>query len=259
MGRRVSGRHSSAGERRRALFQMVDTASFRRSLDSWSWRRKRDIHNQNQNQNQNQSKSSVAVGCFDRKERKDGLLLTRDQRRRLEHRIIVSPPGCGDGDGGGIQCYNDERWSDVQPSDLLYLRSEMIMSDSHRFSSSAGAAAASSGSAWAKSVGSRNDKDRKRQDVEEEEGEERSRVHNLHSSSSSTINGIDDHDYDVSGRRVINTRSVSEITGLTRLSSNDNNSRRATNDTNQQRRQQGLLRRWLAWVSQLRPPQQEMV
>ncbi|GMN55268.1 hypothetical protein TIFTF001_024381 [Ficus carica] len=254
MGRRVSGRHSSAGERRRALFQMVDTASFRRSLDSWSWRRKRDNHNQNQ------SKSSVAVGCFDRKERKDGLLLTHDQRRRLEHRIIVSPPGCGDGDGGGIQCYNDERWSDVQPSDLLYLRSEMIMSDSRRFSSSAGAAAASSGSAWAKSVGSRNDKDRKRQDVEEEEGEERSRVHNLHSSSSSTIDGIDDHDYDgISGRRVINTRSVSEITGLTRLSSNDNNSRRATNDTNQQRRQQGLIRRWLSWVSQLKPPQQEMV
>lgn len=242
---------------------MVDTASFRRSLDSWSWRRKRDNHNQNQNQNQNHSKSSVAVGCFDRKERKDGLLLTHDQRRRLEHRIIVSPPGCGDGnvDGdGGIQCYNDERWSDVQPSDLLYLRSEMIMSDSRRLSSSAGAAAASSGSAWAKSVGSRNDKDRKRQEVEEEEGEERRRVHNLHSSSSSTINGMDDHDYDgISGRRVINTRSVSEITGLTRFSSNDNTSRGPTNDTNQQRRQQGLIRRWLSWVSQLRPPQQEMV
>lgn len=259
MGRRVSGRHSSAGERRKALFQMVDTASFRRSLDSWSWRSKRDNHNQNQ------SKSSMAVGCFDRKERKDGLLLTHDQRRRLEHRIIVSPPGCGDGDGngcggGGIQCYNDERWSDVQPSDLLYLRSEMIMSDSRRFSSSAGAVAAASGSARAKSVGSRNDEDRKRHEVEEEEDEERSRVHNLHSSSSSTINGIDDHDDDgISGRRVINTRSVSEITGLTRLSSNDDNSRRATNDTNQQQRRQGLLRRWLAWVSQLRPPQQEMV
>ncbi|KAG8471671.1 hypothetical protein CXB51_036094 [Gossypium anomalum] len=51
--------------------------------------------------------------------RKDGMLL-----KRMEHRIIVS----GKGTGSGYQ----QRWSDVQPSDLLYLRSEMIISQSRR-------------------------------------------------------------------------------------------------------------------------------
>ncbi|GMI84219.1 hypothetical protein HRI_002091200 [Hibiscus trionum] len=59
--------------------------------------------------------------------RKDGLLLVREDERkkRLEHRIIVSGSG---GSGGGFH----QRWSDVQPSDLLYLRSEMIISQSGR-------------------------------------------------------------------------------------------------------------------------------
>ncbi|KAE8678805.1 extracellular ribonuclease-like [Hibiscus syriacus] len=60
--------------------------------------------------------------------RKDGLLLVREDERkkRVEHRIIVS--GSGGGAGNGFH----QRWSDVQPSDLLYLRSEMIISQSGR-------------------------------------------------------------------------------------------------------------------------------
>ncbi|EXC13479.1 RING-H2 finger protein ATL43 [Morus notabilis] len=213
--RRVSGRHSSAGERR-VLLQIVDTASFRSSLDSWSWRKKRES-NQNNHNNNNSQDSSVAVGCFDRKERKDGLLLTERSTRtstsittsRLEHRIIVSPPG--------VQY--DQRWSDVQPSDLLYLRSEMIMNDSRRYSSYSSA----SGSEG-KSVGIRNDKGRKRQE-EESVGE-----------GSNSINA------DIDGgsgrsRRIINTtRSVSEITGINRFSVSNDNNRSAANDTTQRRR-----------------------
>ncbi|MBA0603499.1 RING-H2 finger protein ATL43 [Gossypium raimondii] len=51
--------------------------------------------------------------------RKDGMLL-----KRMEHRIIVS--------GTGTESGYQQRWSDVQPSDLLYLRSEMIISQSRR-------------------------------------------------------------------------------------------------------------------------------
>ncbi|CAI0399338.1 unnamed protein product [Linum tenue] len=113
--RRVAGRHSSAGERatgtasgflsqifsshRKSTFSGSSTPSVRKSI------------------------ATVAVGCFDRYQRKDGLLLTRQQqadRARLEHRIIVSA-------GREIQTH---RWSDVQPSDRLYLRSEMIISRS---------------------------------------------------------------------------------------------------------------------------------
>ncbi|KAK8515558.1 hypothetical protein V6N13_139464 [Hibiscus sabdariffa] len=63
--------------------------------------------------------------------RKDGMLLVREDERkkRLEHRIIVS--GSGGGAGGPGSGFH-QRWSDVQPSDLLYLRSEMIISQSGR-------------------------------------------------------------------------------------------------------------------------------
>ncbi|PSS01787.1 RING-H2 finger protein [Actinidia chinensis var. chinensis] len=137
---RVSGRHSSTGERgssnsnggssgffqiflhkpvdnnhpltttRRSLDSSRETAPrhhslfTRRSLDSWNTK--------------NKKKTEIAsVGCFDRQIRKDELLLTSDSDpHRVEHRIII-------GDGRFLQ-----RWSDVLPSDLLYLRSEMIMS-----------------------------------------------------------------------------------------------------------------------------------
>lgn len=100
---RISGRHSSAGERTSRL--VSNPTSFRRSLDSSL-----------------KSETFVAaVGCLDRLQRKDGLLLIPNmesfEEGRFEHRIIIS--------GGN----RDQRWSEVRPSDLLYLRSEMILSD----------------------------------------------------------------------------------------------------------------------------------
>ncbi|KAF5456433.1 hypothetical protein F2P56_025921 [Juglans regia] len=199
--RRISGRHSSAGERGTGFLQMIlqrasdsgsqDLTSFRRSLDSAGSRKKSD---------------SVAVGCFDRP-RKDGLLLSDERtgldRTRFEHRIIVSP-----GSGGFNQ-----RWSDVQPSDLLYLRSEMIISNSRRLSSSAS--------------GSRPSMTRQ------------------HDSSIIGGNGW------WGGRNVINARSVSEITGLSRFQNPSHQYEQQREE--QEQRQAGVVSRWLAWISQTRP------
>ncbi|CAK9329898.1 unnamed protein product [Citrullus colocynthis] len=110
---RVSGRHSSVGEKRTGESSYRDPALLRRSLDS-------------------KRTETVAVGCFDR-HRKDGLLLPEEKtnqnqnQNRLEHRIIVSPRP-------PVLVQGQQRWSDVQASDLLYLRSEMIISDGRRFS-----------------------------------------------------------------------------------------------------------------------------
>lgn len=112
---RVSGRHSSVGEKRTGESSHRDPALLRRSLDS-------------------KRTATVAVGCFDR-HRKDGLLLAEEKanqnqnqnENRLEHRIIVSPRTAA-------VVQKQQRWSDVEASDLLYLRSEMIISDSRRFS-----------------------------------------------------------------------------------------------------------------------------
>ncbi|XP_030499348.1 RING-H2 finger protein ATL43 [Cannabis sativa] len=266
--RRVSGRHSSAGERgSNWMIQIVvqkpeentccnETTSFRRSLDDWWWlRKKRDP-------------SVSTVGWFDRP-RKDGLLLTtqgkkiisseqeQQQQRtsRFEHRIIVSP-GCG----GGLH----QRWSDVQPSKLLYLRSEMIISDSRRFSSASG----SRPSVTRQHLLHQNSqvalhldcKDGKGQEVErggEKIGIDCNRLLSSNSNSNSSSSCCSN------GRRVINSRSVSEITGLSRYSLNDIS--RTSNDSHNQghqtRRhhqrqaaaQAGLMSRWVAWISQLRP------
>ncbi|PRQ37073.1 putative transcription factor C2H2 family [Rosa chinensis] len=192
--RRVSGRHSSALEQRPGSSSHDNTSSFRRSLDSWTWFRKKT------------EPAAAAAGSQERP-RKDGLLLSHD-KTRLEHRIIVSSPRSSNTSGGGFH----QRWSDVQPSDLLYLRSEMIISD--------------------------NGLTRQGQ-------EEPLRCGN--------------------GRGVINERSVSEITGLSRFSnrgssnerSNQHHQNQNQNQNHQQRYQQRQLRlvsRWVAWISsQSRP------
>ncbi|KAI4344501.1 hypothetical protein L6164_011720 [Bauhinia variegata] len=144
--RRVSGRHSSAFER--GLLQIImgratgkepereavghETTSRRRSLDSAGtpYRTRRNSE-------------PVAVDCFERP-RRDGLLLSQDKTRnlehRLEHRIIVSPSPKSNG-------LHQHRWSDVQASDLLYLTSEKIISDSRSRMSSSSASAGSRRSA----------------------------------------------------------------------------------------------------------------
>lgn len=193
------------------------TTSFRRSLDSATSRKK------------NESVGVVGFGWFVRG-RKDGMLLTQETERegnrtsaerRLEHRIIVSPgPEAGPGKMkmNGVQ----QRWSDVQASDLLYLTSEMIMSEAQ----------------WNTRGGGRRRGTRRANDDEVEDS--------------------------WSGRGIINSRSVSEITGLSRFSSNSNNNNEE--DTERQRdreweqqgqghgerereREEGLVRRWLGWIS----------
>ncbi|KAJ0090585.1 hypothetical protein Patl1_14077 [Pistacia atlantica] len=132
---------------------------------------------------------------------RDGLMADRKSfERRFEHRIsIVSGGGAG---GGGLH----QRWSDVQPLDLLYLRSEKIINDSRRLSL---------GSTW-QSI-------RRQQE---------------HVSIDGGVEG---------GSSVINARSVSEITGLSRFSNSECN---GINRSNRQRQAQaGLVSRWLAWIS----------
>ncbi|XP_010558086.1 PREDICTED: RING-H2 finger protein ATL43-like isoform X2 [Tarenaya hassleriana] len=118
--RRISGRHSSAGEQASRVNESGNhrTSSSRRSLDS-------SLRNNN-------GVNAVKVGCFDRTQRKDGQLLhdgaiadRKSFERRFEHRVVISAAG------GTHQQQRDQRWSDVaRPSDLLFLRSEMIQSES---------------------------------------------------------------------------------------------------------------------------------
>ncbi|KAJ0746414.1 putative transcription factor C2H2 family [Helianthus annuus] len=186
--RRVSGRHSSAGEQgsNRQVFvvtsspvhvQTTTTAqvttsvvpvSSRRSLDSWNNNKSSNCLKKTKKTKKKDATPSVKTVSGTRK---DGLLLAdteaeaeeeerrRRYEKRFEHRIVVGTSGA-------------ERWSDVQPSDLLYLRSEMILSDVRRL--------------------------------------KRSRPSVLHEGN----NG-----WWQSGRGVINSRSVSEMTGLSRFGS----------------------------------------
>ncbi|KAK9906209.1 hypothetical protein M0R45_002753 [Rubus argutus] len=204
--RRVSGRHSSALEQRPVeLSAATSSSSFRRSLDSWTWFRRKS--------------EPMAVGCFDRP-RKDGLLLSQD-RTRLEHRIIVSSPRSSN--PGGFH----QRWSDVQPSDLLYLRSEMIMSDNGLT----------------------------RQQQSENNVQVRFHQQEKGAVPAGSINGSGWRCS--SGSSVINERSVSEITGLSRFSNRASSNERSNHLHQQQQHQQRQLRlvsRWLAWISsQSRP------
>ncbi|KAL9278561.1 RING-H2 finger protein ATL43 [Arabidopsis thaliana] len=124
---RISGRHSSAGERASRLNEIRTSSSyksnpmsFRRSLDS----------SLKVNDAGEEKSESVAVNCLDRLQRKDGLLLIPNRESfegRFEHRIIIS---------GGNR--DDQRWSEVRPSDLLYLRSEMILSDCRKLAAAEG-------------------------------------------------------------------------------------------------------------------------
>ncbi|CAM8916707.1 unnamed protein product [Rhodiola kirilowii] len=211
---RVSGRHSSAGERgsinnNNKLLQIILQSSSRRSLDSRTKPEKTPIQKRTETSTSSSHdahphRSSSSVGFFE-KSRKDGLLLASDEQqgsfeKRFEHRIMISDHNNSNS--------NNERWSDLQPSDLIYLRSEMIINDSRRRYTSA--------------RGSPN----RVAESEPEEAEKKSTVE---------MNG---------GRIVINPRSVSEIVGVSR--------RRDDCENRRQRRNQhvaGVLSRWLAWVS----------
>ncbi|XP_061348628.1 RING-H2 finger protein ATL43-like [Gastrolobium bilobum] len=146
---------------------------------------------------------SEGVGCFVRAPRKDGTLLTQDGDRtsaehRLEHRIIVSPGG---------PHHQQQRWSDVHASDLLYLTSEMIISD------------APSTRGGRRTVRERN------RNVEGE-----------------MENG---------GRGVMNLRSVSAMTGLSRFMSREREREGQRGGGGEE--QEGVVSRWLGWISKPQP------
>lgn len=190
--RRISGRHSSAGERGTGLIKLFlhrpsqDSVSSnrdrqRRSLDSWSAAARKKSR---------KVPESVAVGCFDRQQRKDGLLLMtagrsvelERERRRLEHRIVI----------GDRLKESNERWSEVQGSDLVLLRTEMIMNESRRWSSSSGSMA-SVVQSWKLNRKGNDNHGRREFGI-----------------------GIEDD-----GTSVIKGRSVSEITGMSRVLETD--------------------------------------
>ncbi|KAL6185286.1 hypothetical protein ACLB2K_041420 [Fragaria x ananassa] len=216
--RRVSGRHSSSLERQpgstNSSSSHDNTSSFRRSFDSWTWFRKK-------------SETTATVRYSTDRPRKDGLLLPQD-KTRLEHRIIVSSPRSSNTNGNGFH----QRWSDVEPSDLLYLTSEMFMSD----------------------------KGATRQRQQEEEVP--LRCGNGAVPARDGSNGCSGSD---SGRGVIKERSVSEITGLSRFSNRGSSSERSSNNDQRhrsqsqnqnrqnQQRQLRLASRWVAWILS-RPP-----
>ncbi|XP_027903163.1 RING-H2 finger protein ATL43-like [Vigna unguiculata] len=222
----IGRRHSSVGESGTEEQSRRWTTSFRRSLDSATSRKK--------NESVGVGVGVVGFGWFVRG-RKDGMLLTQETERegdrtsaerRLEHRIIVSP-GPGPGPGPGKMKMNGvhQRWSDVQASDLLYLTSEMIMSEAQ----------------WNTRGGGRGRGTRRSND-----------------------DGVEDS---WSGRGIINSRSVSEITGFSRFSSNSNNNNEEDTDRHRDReweqqrqghgeREEGLVRRWLGWISKSHTQQQ---
>jgi hypothetical protein len=91
------------------------------------------------------------VGCFDHvataKARKDRVLMVEPAaaaaepdpeafERRFGHRILVTTSdacGCDDETAPAAQ----QRWSEVRPSDLMFVRSEMLVTESGRYSCSA--------------------------------------------------------------------------------------------------------------------------
>ncbi|CAL9748227.1 unnamed protein product [Musa acuminata subsp. burmannicoides] len=126
-GRRISGRHSSAGERSSEPLQIV---VHRAEPAATRWRRSADLPG-----------VDAAVAGAPRV-RKDKLLpteATEDREafeRRHSHRIVVSDVDV-----------RLDRWSDLRPTDLLFLRREMIITESGRFSASKAVRALSSSTA----------------------------------------------------------------------------------------------------------------
>ncbi|KAL3841066.1 hypothetical protein ACJIZ3_025657 [Penstemon smallii] len=182
---RVSGRHSSAGERGSSLEIIVENPGRdfrgRSSFDSWNSKRKTGRRNGKENGSISENLRSRSLDSW-KVNRKDGQLPVQgdnnNNKHRLEHRIIIS---------GGEEEEGRRRWSDVQAADFLYLKTEMILL---------------------------------------EEGG--------------------------SGRGVINERSVSEITGMSRYRDNNGGER-----GRERQEEEGVVKRWLDWISQSHQQQQK--
>ncbi|CAN6200645.1 unnamed protein product [Urochloa humidicola] len=140
-GRRISGRHSTGSVRAAGRVG----PSSRRSADG-----------------------GVAVGCFDgaAKVRKDRVLLVEPAAavaepdpeafdRRFGHRILVSTAGGCDGETAPAA---KQRWSDLRPSDLMFVRSEFLVTDAAggRYSCSAAVSSGGGGGGSRSAIGLRS-------------------------------------------------------------------------------------------------------
>ncbi|KAJ1260639.1 hypothetical protein BS78_10G248300 [Paspalum vaginatum] len=138
-GRRISGRHSTGSVRAPGGRAGPDS---RRSADG-----------------------GVAVGCFDgAKVRKDRVLLVEPAAavaepdpeafdRRFGHRILVSTAG---GCAGETAPAAQQRWSDLRPSDLMFVRSEFLVTDAGRHSCSAAVRSGGGGGGGTSAIGVRS-------------------------------------------------------------------------------------------------------
>lgn len=168
---RISGRHSSAGEKSTGFFRLPEPDTRERiSVDGRASALRQPL-----------PADSVRGGCLDRPGLKESEPVPAADRKRFEHRIIVS-------DAEPLP----RRWSDFRPSDLLFLRSEMIITDSCRFPLTCARVSCPS------SLKQPPHLQQQRQDV-------RLRV------------ADEEDDIEGSGRTVISSRCVSEITGLSRF------------------------------------------
>ncbi|MED6173150.1 hypothetical protein PIB30_056549 [Stylosanthes scabra] len=115
--RRVSGRHSSVlGEREGGLLDIIT----------------QNNSNERKNKKRRSSSSRRSFGGFVRSRKDKTLMGRQEEHHRLEHRIIIDSPMAfsvmsnGEGESSSQQHHS---WNEVSPSNLLYLTSEMIISD----------------------------------------------------------------------------------------------------------------------------------
>ncbi|MED6180243.1 hypothetical protein PIB30_008437 [Stylosanthes scabra] len=116
--RRVSGRHSSVlGEREGGLLEIIT----------------HNNSNEKKNKKRRSSSSRRSFGGFVRPRKDKTFIARQEEHHRLEHRIIIDSPmafsvmpnGEGESSSQPHHSWNNE----VSPSNLLYLTSEMIISD----------------------------------------------------------------------------------------------------------------------------------
>ncbi|CAN4113100.1 unnamed protein product [Withania somnifera] len=173
----VGIRHSSAGERCTSSSLQIIVETPKEEEKSWSLNKRMSLDSWKRCKSTNSAATLT---------RKDGILLNKKKMQwigRSDHGQLETS-GCGT---------QYHRWSDVEACDWLYLRSEMILSESHRYSGS------------------------------------RKRSVEIEGRSSG------------SGIGVMNERSVSEMTGMSRFRSNEEE---------RERQRKGAVKRWLDWISQ---------
>ncbi|GAA0138335.1 ubiquitin-protein ligase [Lithospermum erythrorhizon] len=174
----------------------------KRSIDGSSFIKKPNIIKKAMSLRLSRSKSLDPCNESSADVRREDELLALAEKHRLQHKIIISGP---ETDDNGPR----EGWSDVQESDMLYLQSEMILSDDNN----------------------------------------NNRVTGLKGSKSSIlrqVKGCSSSD----DLKVINERSVSEMTGLNRFRSHEEHERYGNGRSKRQGNNNvgGVISRLKTWI-----------